>query len=187
MKQNLREEALWRRDKMPETERREKSERITAQILSSAAYQEAKRLFVFVSMGSEVEIRTIIEQAWRDGKQVAVPKTEKGGQMYFLPIISFSELRKGRFGVMEPLSGREKEIAPEESDLFLVPGALFDERKNRIGYGGGYYDRYFATHNKVRFCKVGLAFSTQLQEELLPTEQTDIPLDAIVTEDGWRV
>ncbi|MGN1230868.1 MAG: 5-formyltetrahydrofolate cyclo-ligase, partial [Anaerotignum sp.] len=121
MKKELRAEALKQRDEMPLREREEKSRKITWHILQSEAYQYAKRIFTFVSMGSEAETRDIIVQAWKDGKIVAVPKTEKGRVMFFLPIQSFADLKKGCFGVMEPLGGKEAAIVPERGDLFLVP------------------------------------------------------------------
>lgn len=183
MKKELRAEALRQRDEMPLAERREKSRQITMHILQSKAYQEAKRIFTFVSMGSEVETKDIIAQAWKEGKIVAVPKTEKGRVMYFLKIDSFADLQKGRFGVMEPLGEKEQEIIPEKGDLFLVPGALFDEKKNRIGYGGGYYDTYFEKYRGYE--KIGLAFRSQVCMAPLSIEKTDIPLDDIVTENGW--
>ena len=78
----------------------------------------------------------------------------------------------------------EDAVIPEGGDLFLVPGALFDRRKHRIGYGGGYYDTYFEKYQGYR--KIGFAFSEQLTETDIPTEKTDIPLDDIVTENGWE-
>ena len=182
MKEGLRRAALEARDALGQAKRAEKSRRITAHLLQSKAYREAKRVFSFVSMGSEVETREILRQAWRDGKTVAVPKTGKGRKMAFLEISSLADLREGRFGVMEPTEGRE--LIPEGGDLFLVPGALFDKNKNRIGYGGGYYDTYFETYQGYR--TIGLAFGMQISEEALPTEERDVPLDAIVTENGWE-
>ena len=183
MKKELRKEALAKRDAMLLEEREEKSRRITAHILQSEAYENAKRVFTFVSMGSEVETREIMAQAWKDGKIVAVPKTEKGREMYFLSIESLEDLKEGRFGVMEPLGEKEDALIPEKGDLFLVPGALFDRKKNRIGYGGGYYDTYFEKYKG--YGKIGLAFQSQVHTALLPVEETDIPLDDIVTENGW--
>lgn len=184
MKKKLREDALAKRNSIPAQERAEKSRRIAAHILQSEAYASTKRVFSFVSMGAEVETRDILEQAWKDGKIVAVPKTEKGRVMYFLQTNALSDLQEGRFGVKEPLGSKADEIIPEEDDLFLVPGALFDKMKNRIGYGGGYYDTYFEKYKGYR--RIGLAFSEQISESLLPREKTDIPLDDIVTENGWE-
>lgn len=182
MKKKLREEALQRRNSISEELLAEKSRKITEHILQSDVYQKAKTVFSFVSMGSEVETREILKQAWKEGKTVAVPKTEKKRKMAFLKIESLSDLQEGRFGVMEPKEGEE--MIPAEGDLFLVPGALFDRRKNRIGYGGGYYDAYFEKYRGYR--KVGLAFSEQITETGIPTEKYDIPMDDIVTENGWE-
>ena len=184
MKKKLREEALARRNVIPIEERREKSRKITEIILQSEVYQKAERVFSFVSMGAEVETRDILRQAWQDGKTVAVPKCLKGRVMYFLPIETLEELQKSRFGVMEPAGEIEDALIPEKGDLFLVPGTLFDGKKNRIGYGGGYYDVYFENYQGYR--KIGLAFSEQITETPIPVEDYDIPLDDIVTENGWE-
>ena len=182
MKKKLREEALAKRNAIPLEIRQEKSRKITEHILRSEAWRRAKTVFSFVSMGSEVETREILKQAWKEGKNVAVPKTDKKRKMIFLKIDSMEDLQKGRFGVMEPVT--QEKLVPEKGDLFLVPGALFDGKKNRIGYGGGYYDTYFEKYGGYR--KVGLAFSEQISEVEILTEETDIPLDDIVTENGWE-
>jgi len=182
MKKYLREKALAKRNLIPEEERTEKSLRITEHILQSDVFQNAEKVFTFVSMGSEVEMKEIMTQAWKEGKIVAVPKTEKNRKMIFLQIDSMDDLQEGRFGLMEPTGDTER--IPAEGDLFLVPGALFDRKKNRIGYGGGYYDTYFGKYQGYR--KIGVAFSEQISETDIPAEEYDIPLDEIVTENGWE-
>ena len=182
MKKKLREEALAKRNYIPAEVRAEKSRQITKHILQSDVYKKVNCIFSFVSMGSEVETGDILKQAWQDGKLVAVPKTERNRKMVFLKIESFSDLQEGNFGVMEPKAGEE--MIPAENDLFLVPGALFDRKKNRIGYGGGYYDTYFEKYKGYR--KIGIAFSEQITETDIPTAAYDIPLDDIVTENGWE-
>ena len=184
MKKKLRTEALAKRNAISPEERKEKSSKAAAYLLQSKAFQNAKKVFTFVSMGTEIETRKIMEQAWKEGKIVAVPKTEKERVMYFIPINSSDDLQEGRFHVMEPKGTMEDAVIPAEGDLFLVPGALFDRRKHRIGYGGGYYDTYFEKYQGYR--KIGFAFSEQLTETDIPTEKTDIPLDDIVTENGWE-
>ena len=184
MKKKLREEALARRNRIPAEIREKKSEAIAEYILNSGFFQKAEKVFTFVNMGTEIETREIIKQAWKEGKIVAVPKTEKRRVMYFIPIDSFDDLQEGRFGVMEPKGTVEDAIVPAIDDLFLVPGALFDRKKHRIGYGGGYYDTYFEKYKGYR--KVGLAFSEQISDIFLPAEEYDVPLDDIVTENGWE-
>ena len=180
-KTELRKQILEQRKQLSPEERRAKSRIICERILCRDDYRKAKRIFVYVSMGAEAETQMLIEQAWKDGKMVAVPKTAAKRKMYFLPIRSFAELRKSNFGVYEPTGRIEEAWIPQEDDLFLVPIVGFDRKKNRIGYGGGYYDRYFAEQKGIR--KIGLAF--QMQEALFSIEgieETDIPLDEIITE-----
>jgi 5-formyltetrahydrofolate cyclo-ligase len=184
MKKKLRTEALAKRNAISAEKRTEKSRKAVTYLLQSEAFQKAKTVFTFVSMGTEIETKEIMEQAWKEGKIVAVPKTEKERVMYFIPITSYDDLQEGRFHVMEPRGTMKDAVIPEEGDLFLVPGALFDRRKHRIGYGGGYYDTYFEKYQGYR--KIGFAFSEQLTEMNIPTEKTDIPLDDIVTENGWE-
>ena len=123
-----------------------------------------------------------MRKGWHAGKAVAVPKTEKHREMHFYEIRSLAELSEGRFGVREPKGGAV--CVPKEGDLLLVPGLLFDGKKNRLGYGGGYYDTYFAKHKEGK--RIGLAFAAQRFAEELPTEETDVPLDAVITENGWE-
>lgn len=182
MKKKWRAEALARRNAIPSEKRAEKSTAIVGQLLQSEDYRRAACIFSYVSIGSEVETRELLAYALRDGKAVAVPKTGKNRKMEFLQIFSLEDLQEGRFGVMEPVSGMVR--IPQGEDLFLVPLVSFDGKKNRLGYGGGYYDTYFAEHTGYR--RIGLAFSEQKEQDL-PTEEWDIPLDAIVTENEWEV
>ena len=184
MKKKLREDALARRNLISKEEREKKSLCIAEHILQSDVFRNAEKIFIFVSMGSEVETEKIIQQAWKEGKIVAVPKTEKRRSMSFLPITSFEDLQEGRFHVLEPQGTMADALIPGKGDLFLVPGALFDRKKNRIGYGGGYYDAYFEKYQGYR--KIGLAFSEQISEVPIPAEEYDIPVDDIVTENGWE-
>ena len=95
--------------------------------------------------------------------------------MVFLQISAFEDLQEGRFGVMEPMGGEEK--IPEKEDLFLVPGAVFDRKKNRIGYGGGFYDRFLA--EEPEHPTVALCYDFQVLPEL-ETEEFDIPVDLVL-------
>lgn len=181
-KQELRKVILEKRSQLSVEGRKEKSKKIQESILRREDYKRAECVFVYISIGAEVETKELIKQAWKDGKTVAVPQTAKGRRMYFLPITSFDALQKSKFGMYEPSGSEEEKLIPQKNDLFLAPGVVFDRKKNRMGYGGGYYDRYFAEHRNIR--KIGLAFQMQVQEETLPMEETDIPLDEIITENG---
>ncbi|WP_312071414.1 5-formyltetrahydrofolate cyclo-ligase [Anaerotignum propionicum] len=182
MKNRLRQEILQKRKEMTEEERQRKSDNIIATLIGSKRYEKAETIFTFISMDNEVNTYPLIEQAWQDGKKVAVPIAKVKGEMYFVPIDSFSELRKSRFGVMEPEKEREDRVIPKETDVFLVPGSVFDQKGNRYGYGGGFYDRFFEQYPNIYI--IAVAFSFQVMEFDLQVEVFDKPVDCIITEDG---
>lgn len=182
MKNELRQEILKKRKEMPAAERKSQSEKIMGTLFGSEKYENADTVFTFIGMEEEVNTYPLIERAWRDGKRVVVPIAKIKGEMYFVPITSFLELKRSRFGVMEPAKGKEEEVVPKETDLFLVPGSVFDRKGNRYGYGGGYYDRYFQQYPNIY--KIAVAFSFQVVEFDLQVEAFDIPVDCIMTEKG---
>lgn len=180
MKEALRREILWQRSALSEEQWQMDSQKIKEALCATAWYQSARTLFIFISMHQEVDTCGIIRQAWQDGKRTAVPVAKKGGQMYFVPITDFSALKKSSFGVMEPQNPPEDAVLAEAGDLFVIPGAVFDQKGNRYGYGGGYYDRYFAAHPHGR--RAAVAFSFQVTEELPEIAAHDVPMDLIITE-----
>lgn len=182
MKNILRQKVLERRKAMTKETQQKKIKKIIDFLCSSKRYEKANTVFTYISMGSEVNTYPLIEQAWGDGKKVAVPIAKMKGKMYFVLISSFSELKKSHFGVMEPEKGEDEEVTPVNTDLFLVPGSVFDKKGNRYGYGGGYYDRYFQQYPNIY--KIALAYSLQIMEDDLQVDEYDIPVDGIVTEDG---
>ncbi|MBM6828782.1 5-formyltetrahydrofolate cyclo-ligase [Anaerotignum lactatifermentans] len=183
MKKILRQKGKENRDSLSPAERAEKSRRIAENILKGPIFSRAQRVFSYLPMGTEADTMPILEAAWRMGKQVAVPVCEKKRQMYFVVIGSIMETEVSAYGIREPRKGREWEVTPEPGDLFLVPALLFDRNGYRLGYGGGYYDTYFAEHPVS--LKIGCGFSCQIYEGSLPREETDLPVDWIVTENGW--
>ena len=183
-KEELRKEILDKRKKISLISLKQKSEEIQKQIFASEKYQNAKRIFLFVSMKTEVDTIPIMKKAWAEGKEVFVPVTGKKGKMYFVSLHSMEELYPTTFGVLEPRKGMEWEEIPKEGDLFLVPGVVFDPKGNRIGYGGGFYDRYFARTKGYQ--KIGIAFDFQIIEEEIPKEKFDIAIAELVTEKEWR-
>lgn len=184
MKEKIRKEVLEKREQLSTELWRKMSEEALERLFASQWYQKAPRIFTFVSMGKEVDTYSLIARAWQDGKQVAVPIAKKKEEMYFVPLTDLSQLSPSSFGVMEPNRSRREEVVPNESDLFLVPGAVFDGVGNRYGYGGGYYDRYFMEH--TRFLKIALGFSFQVMEKPLAVEAHDIAVDIIITENGIK-
>lgn len=160
------------------------------------AYQEAECIYFYMSYNNEVQTVPMIEQAIADGKRAAVPimlfsgKTfnkkgePKSDYMEFIYLNSMEECRPNFMGIPEPPQELIKEnperIAAEKSVLILMPGLAFDREGNRIGYGGGFYDKYLASHPDTQFRKVALGFDFQLYDAI-PTEPHDEKMDLIIT------
>lgn len=183
MKKALRQKGKMLRKNLSSAERAEKSKAIAKHLLESDLFQNAECIFSYLPIGEEADTMPVLEAAWKLGKKVAVPVCGRKREMFFFPIGSIMETTIGAYGIREPKEEREKEIFPQKGDLFLVPALLFDKKGFRLGYGGGYYDTYFAAH-KV-YPKIGYGFSCQIMEEDLPREKTDVAVDWIVTENGW--
>jgi 5-formyltetrahydrofolate cyclo-ligase len=183
LKKELRNSFLEQRNNMPECDIKAKSEIIKHKLFGLEEYRNSKQIFTYVNMGNEVITTDIINQALTDGKVVAVPKIiKKDNTMIFVEIQSLEELRVGHFNVLEPISCEQ--IESDLQTIFLVPGAVFDLKGYRIGYGGGYYDRYLS--NAKALYKIGLAYDFQRINEI-PKEEYDIAVDCVITDDGLKI
>ncbi len=146
---------------------------------------EAENIMCFVSFGSEIATHDLIKGWLKEGKKVSVPCLEKlpDGKrvMHAVLINSFNDLKtKGSFGILEPELSQGVINEPGKLEVVIVPGSVFDIYRNRMGYGGGFYDRYLiqtAPHCK----KIGICYDFQVQKDI-PHEAFDVPLDLIVTE-----
>lgn len=157
---------------------RENSLRITEALTQLPEYRNAERIMAYADYNHEVITRYIIEQAWKDGKEVAVPKVF-GKDMVFYRLTDFSQLESGYFRIPEPKE--DGETVSWEEAMMVMPGVAFDINCNRVGYGGGFYDRFLEKHPEV--CRVAVGFSFQILPEV-PTEPTDIRPQVIVTEEN---
>ena len=177
-KSDIRRKTIQERLLMSEEEVLEKSRMITKMVLGLQEYHRADTIFCYVDFRKEVQTRKIIEESWCRKKTVAVPRVE-GSEMKFYQVRKWSDIKSGYMGILEPEESC-KEICPENSNsLMIMPGVAFDEKKNRIGYGGGYYDKYLSQTNEIY--KVAVAFEQQVYQELL-CEEHDLRPDIIVTE-----
>ncbi|MBO5096767.1 MAG: 5-formyltetrahydrofolate cyclo-ligase [Agathobacter sp.] len=218
-KKELRTQILQIRDALTEEQRHNYSAEITKTVLASEEYQNAETLLIYASFKSEVNTFPLIEQAFKDRKKIYVPKIEEAVQndgtqtkrMEFYEIFSTDEFQDGYRGIPEPkaeikrrfsISGRGEHSLSEDKILVLLPGAVFDLEGNRIGYGGGFYDRYlhdleWLLENLqeqsckaqempiVTMYKMALAFECQVVEQgMIPVEEHDVQVDVIVTEQG---
>lgn len=138
-------------------------------------YKKAKSVFVFISYKSEVDTRGIIEDILADGKKLLVPLV-KGSEMIAVEVKGIDDLEPNKMGILEPKSGDEV----TDVDLTITPGLAFDKRGYRLGYGGGYYDKFFA---KVDTIRMGIGYSDQYVESFVH-EGYDKALEYLLTEEG---
>lgn len=154
-------------------------EKICRNIMSLDAYKRAEKLFLYVSVGKEVDTYAIIRDAITKGKQVYIPICHGGGIMSAARLFSENDLVEGRYGI-PTVSPSAPVISPEELDLILVPGVCFDKTGNRLGRGGGYYDRYLA-NDKLEAALVGVCRSEQLVD-ILEVDVHDKKVDILVSD-----
>lgn len=167
------------RQECPTELKRELDRKLTERFLSLDEYIECKTLFAFVSMPFECDTHSIIKRAFSDGKAVAVPKcVNKSGEMDFYFINSLDELEKDSFSILEPNPEKCKRAVDFSSGLCIVPGLCFDYQGYRLGFGGGYYDRFL---EKFGGASVGICYSKCIEKEL-PKGIFDKQTDILVTE-----
>lgn len=153
------------------------SGRIADRLFATKWYQEASTVCLYLSIKKEVDTMPVIQRAWADGKRVAAPRVD-GKDMEFYFFSSLEELCEGAFHILEPCGGELCDTSAPGM-LLLMPGVAFDEQCNRIGYGGGYYDRYLETHKISR--TAALAYECQIVKELEAMEFDKKP-EMIITE-----
>lgn len=147
---------------------------IHQKVLSHPIYQKSKKIGIYVHLPFEVETQSLIEKMLKD-HEICVPKVE-GNEMNFYQIHSLNDLSEGCFHVLEPCSSQL--VFPQDIDLMIIPMLAFDQKKQRLGYGKGYYDRYLS--HGFQGYKLGLAFAWQ-QVESIAFDEHDQPLDEIIT------
>lgn len=148
---------------------------LNQRFLASPTYQAAKTLAIYLPLPHELDNRLLLTQAAQDGKQVLVPKILGPGQMVFCPYEP-DHLVSSAFGILEPLS--DQVVPASAIDLIHVPGLVFDPRGYRIGYGGGYYDRYLATYEGPT-----LATLYPCQFQAFDPEPHDLPVKELLIDD----
>ncbi len=152
-------------------------------LFSHRLWEQAKTIAITISRGKEIDTKLIIEKAWAERKDVVVPKCDsKTNTMVFRKITTFHQLEQVFFGLEEPIVNKTIAVEAEGIDLMIVPGICFDLEGYRIGYGGGYYDRYLT---RYKGNTLSLAFSFQIFKKV-PREPHDLPVQGLITELGVR-
>lgn len=182
-KKCLRNNSIAIRDKISELVRKEKSRAIFSRLKSLDEYKKARRIFIFVSMGSEVETIHWLDDLLKE-KEVLIPATKKGdSEMKMARLLSKDELEENYWGILELQEELAREREETTCDLIVTPGLAFDHSGYRMGYGGGFYDRFFSSHEGFR---LGVGFHEQLVEEV-PRDAYDLPVHAFLSETDYLV
>ncbi len=175
-KKEIRNRIRQKRNLIAPKELEEKSHTICQNVISHPFFLNAEEIYCYVDFRSEVKTNEILEAAWKCGKKVAVPKTEDG-DMKFYYIHSKRDLSLGNLGIEEP---QTEEFAHGDNVLVIMPGVAFDAHRHRIGYGGGYYDKYLMQHADCH--TIALAFELQIISDI-PAKSYDICPEVIITEE----
>ena len=175
---------------MPAAKRYECDARIAEHVRSLSCWRDARVLFCYLSMGSEPETRSLIEDAWREGKRVLLPRVVPDSPVLAWHYVDdFSHLARSAFGIFEPVPGvhpfcPSSTVMELEDAVAIVPGLTFDRRGFRLGYGGGYYDRFLAAFHGT---SIGICFSDALRDDLGRDgclDAWDRAVDILVTDEG---
>lgn len=178
LKNELRAKHKRYRVRCPENVKKQLDKKLAEKFLGLDEYTNCKTLFLFVSSEIEVDTSAIMQQAFADGKRVAVPKCkDKLGNMDFYYINSVSQLEKGYYGIYEPSKACER-VEDFDTGLCIVPGLCFDMYGYRLGFGKGYYDRFLECFKGTT---VGLCYSKCTEHEL-PKTMHDKPVDILITD-----
>lgn len=155
------------------------SDQIAKHILDYAVKNSPSVVLAYAAFRREPKTDGIIRRLLQQGVCVGLPKCHEGGQMEAYVVTDFNNLVTGRFGILEPLS--EQRLQPEEIDLVLVPGCGFGRDMSRIGYGGGYYDRYLPRCHRAALAGVSYACCVT---DSVPSAACDVKMDFLITEHG---
>jgi len=180
-KREIRKRIMTLRNAMTPEEIEAKSGEIVRRLKELREIRESSTLMVYLSFGSEVLTDDLIRWGWAEGKRIVVPFCHPESRVLTPCLIGgFAELETGHYGIREPKSEWLRPVPREEIDAVLIPAVAFDRQGRRVGYGGGYYDRFLP--EIPRAARIGAAFACQIVAEILP-DPHDVPADRIVTED----
>ncbi|TKC19911.1 5-formyltetrahydrofolate cyclo-ligase [Robertmurraya kyonggiensis] len=156
------------------------SYQIAQRLFAESFWKEANTISITISRMPEVDTYQIIRRAWEEKKTVVVPKCYPADRtMVFRALMAFNELESVFYGLYEPIEEITVAVEKKDIDLMIVPGLAFTKRGERLGFGGGYYDRYLEGYGGK---KIALAFQQQIVPSL-PVERHDILLQNIITEE----
>ncbi|MBE6048115.1 MAG: 5-formyltetrahydrofolate cyclo-ligase [Clostridium sp.] len=179
-KKLLRKEMLIKRDNLSKDKKLFLDNRIKERLEEMKFFKEAEKIFIYVGFGSEINTIDFINDFLKEGKKIFIPRTNIEEKiMEAVEIKSLDNLEKDKYGILEPAKDI-KAVKKVDLDLIILPGVVFDELGGRIGYGGGYYDKYLQDLEES-IPKAALCYEFQIIDKV-PTEEHDIRADYIITE-----
>lgn len=182
-KKTLRKQMLDIRKSMDKSYKNECDEKIFLKLINSTQYKNADTILCYVSTDIEVDTRKFINHALKDGKKIAVPKCCNDGIMIFFEINSLNNLIRSKFGIDEPDENIHRRINEDEinASLCIVPALSFDKNGMRIGYGGGFYDRFLS---KYSLNTIGICYSSCITNKI-DSQAYDMKIKNIITENEY--
>jgi len=185
LKKKIRARLLRKRDSIPPALKVQKEATIKNRLFGLEEFKRATSLLAYVSFRSEVDTTRFLQDVINSGKKLVLPAVDSRLRVLKLyQVKETSELEYGYMGILEPGVREHREVTLADIDLVIIPGAGFDLKGNRLGYGGGYYDKLLSTdpssQSRIPFL-VALAFEEQIVEEI-PSEPHDIKMDIIITD-----
>ena len=187
---SIRSKMRQQRSRLDLHTRQQASASISSEILRSSLFMKAQHIAVYLSNDGEIDLSSVFHTAWQRGKRCYLPVLSKyGKKLSFAPYTANSVMRNNRFGIPEPIVTKREIRSPHQLDLVLAPLVAFDEQGNRIGMGGGFYDRSFGFLRRQQHWQhtrlIGAAYAFQ-QVEQLPAQAWDVPLSGAFTEYGYQ-
>lgn len=177
-KKELRKQMLARRQELSGREAEERSRTICGRLLEQEAFRESRNICLYMPVRNEVDVTFLFNEAWERGKDVWLPRVDGEGRMRFFAYGPGTPLITGKYGIREPDVTRVLEAG--EHTLIVMPGAVFSKKRNRIGYGGGFYDRYLEENPACR--TIAVCYDFQIVEDF-PAERHDKKPEIIISED----
>jgi 5-formyltetrahydrofolate cyclo-ligase len=176
---------LRARDAIPAGEKKQLDRRIREHLFAWSAFRTARCVFCYASFRSEVDTFPVFDRVLAAGKRLLVPRVDPAAcSMHAVVIESTGELKPGYYGIPEPEKRREGSRYPAgEIDLVIAPGCAFTRKGDRLGYGGGYYDRFLVGVRDTGCATCSLTYD-RLVLPSLPVKNIDIPVDYLITESG---
>lgn len=180
-KETLRIQMIKKLSALSPNKRKSIEQKLRQHLIESPFWQEADTIGLTISQGIEWNTKPIIETAWEQGKTVVVPKCyPQEKRLIFYHLTSYDELEVVYYQLQEPIPSKTKQIDQDDINLLVVPGLVFNPLGYRIGFGGGYYDRFLVHFSHKT---LSLLSSQQLVYDI-PIEAHDIPVDHLISEQG---